>query len=92
MKANQSHGMQDIDLIDTLIGQSFHDKLSKSHLSSQSDIQTDFDTPRSNTDISPLISNDQGHYQLSRSLLCEEQHSGPEISRLFERALDENEM
>ena len=48
-KANQNHGMQDIDLIDTLIGQSFNDEISKSLSSNQSDIQTNFDTPRSNT-------------------------------------------
>ena len=39
-----------------------------------------------------LISNDQGHDQLSRSQLCKEQHSDPEISTLFERALDEKEI
>ena len=59
---------------------------------SQSDIQTNIDTPRSNTDLSPLISNDQGHDQLSRSQLCKEQHSDLKKSPLFERALEENEM
>ena len=29
---------------------------------------------------------------MSRSHLCQEQHSDPEISALFERALDENEI
>ena len=91
-KAKLNHGMQDIDLTDTLIGQSFNDEISNSLSPSQSDIQTDFDTSRSNTDHSPSISNDQGHDQLSRSQLCKEQHSDPEISPLFERALDENEI
>ena len=91
-KAKLNHGMQDIDLTDTLIGQSFNDEISKSLSPSQSDIQTDFDTSRSNIDLSPSISNDQGHDQLSRSQLCKEQHSDPEISPLFERALDENEI
>ena len=45
-KANQNHGVQDIDLIDTLIGQSFSDEISKSLSPSQSGIQTDFGTPR----------------------------------------------
>ena len=89
-KAKLNHGMQDIDLTDTLIGQSFYDEISNSLSSSQSDIQTDFDTSWSNTDLSHSISNDQGHDQLSRSQLCKEQHSDPEISPLFERALDEN--
>ena len=91
-KANQNNGMQDINLADTLIGQSFNDEISNSLSPSQSDIQTDFDTPRSSTDLSPLISNDQGNDQLSRSQLCKEQHSYPKISPLFERVLDENDM
>ena len=91
-KAKLNHGIQDIDLTDTLIGQSFNEEISNSLSPSQSGIQTDFDTSRSNTDLSPSISNDQGHDQLSRSQLCKEQHSDPEILPLFERALDENEI
>ena len=70
-RANKNHGMQDINLADTSIGQSFNDEISNSLSPSQSDIQTDFDTSRSNTGLSPSISNDQ----LSRSQLCKEQHS-----------------
>ena len=81
--------MQDINLVDTLIGQSLNDEISNSLSPRQSDIQTDFDTSRSNTDLSPSVSNDQGHDQLSRSQLCMEQHSDPEISPLFKRVLDE---
>ena len=91
-KAKQNNGIQDINLADTLKGQFFNDEISNSLSPSQSDIQTDFDIPRSNTDHSPLISNDQGHDQLSRSHLCKEQHSDPEISSLFDRVLNENEM
>ena len=91
-KAKLYHGMQDIDLTDTLIGQSFNDEISNSLSPSQSDIQTDFDTSRSNTDLTPSISNDQGHDQVSRSQLCKEQHSDPEISPLFENASDEKEV
>ena len=87
-KANQNHGIQDISLADTLIGQSSNDEISNSLSQSQSDVQSDFDTSRSTTDLSPSISNDQ----LSRSQLCKEQHSDPEITLLFDRALDENEM
>ena len=87
-KAKQNNWVQDINLADTLIGQSFNDEISNSLSPSQSDIQTDFDTSRSNLDLSPSISNDQ----LSRSQLCKEQHSDPEISSLFDRPLDENEM
>ena len=91
-KVNQRNGMQDVNLADTLIGQSFYDDISNSLSTSQFAIQTDFDTSRSNTDLSPSISNDQDHDQLSRSQLCKEQHSDPEISLLFDRDLDENEM
>ena len=78
-KANQNHRMQDSDLADTLIGQSLNDDISNSLSPSQSDIQTYFDTPRSNLDISPSIPNYQGHDQLSRPQLCKEQYSDPGI-------------
>ena len=61
-------------------------------LQSQSYIQTDFDTSMSNTELSPSISNDHVRDQLSRSQLCKEQQIDPEISPLFEKALDENEI
>ena len=86
-KVKLNDGIQDIDLTDTFIGQSFHDEISKSLSSSQ----TDFNNQRSDNDLSPSIF-DQGHDQMSRSQLCQEQHSDPEISPLFERALDENEI
>ena len=91
-KVKQNNGMHGINLADTLISQSFINEISNSLSPSQSDIQTEFDTSRSNTDLSLLILHDQGHDQLSRSQLCKEQHSDPEILPLFERALDENEM
>ena len=54
--------------------------------------QTDFNNQRSDSDISPSIVIDQGQDQMSRSQLCQEQHSDPEILPLFERALDEIEI
>ena len=93
-KAKLYDGMQDINLTDTLIGQSFNKEISTSLSPSQSDIQTDPSNPRSGSenDLSPSTSNDQGHDQLSRSQLCKEQHSDPEISPSFERALNEKEI
>ena len=93
-KAKLNHGMQDIDLTDTLIGQSFNKEISTSLSPSQSDIQTDPSNPRSGSenDLSPSNSNDQGHDQMSRSQICKEQHSDSEISPLFERAFNENEI
>ena len=81
-KAKLYDGMQDINLTDTLIGQSFNKEISTSLSPSQSDIQTDPSNPRSGSenDLSPSTSNDQGHDQLSRSQLCKEQHSDSEIS------------
>ena len=87
-KVKLNDGIQDIDLTDTFIGQSFHDEITKSLSSSQ----TDFNNQRSDNDLTPSILIDQGHDQMSRSQLCQEQHSDPEISPLFERALDENEI
>ena len=66
-KAKQNDGMQDIALTDTLIGQSFNDEISNSLSPSQSDIQADFDTSRSNTDLSlqfqmtKVMTSCQGH-------------------------------
>ena len=81
--------MQDIDLIDTLIGQSFNDEISKSLSSNQSDIQTNFDTPRSNTFTFnfkwPRL------WPAVKVTACKEQHSDLEIYSLFDSALDENE-
>ena len=45
-KSKQNNWMQDINLADTLIGQSFNDEISNSLSPSLSDIQTDFDTSR----------------------------------------------
>ena len=79
-KPNQYNGMHDINLADTLIGQSFNDEISNSLSPSQSDIQNNFDTSRLNTDHSPSISKDQDYDQLSRPQLCKEQRSESEIS------------
>ena len=49
-KAKLNHGMQDFDLTDTLIGQSFNNDILKYLSPSQSDVQTDFDTPKSDTE------------------------------------------
>ena len=54
-KANQNYEIQDINLADSLIGQSFNVEISNSLSPSESDIQTDFDTSRSNLDLSPSI-------------------------------------
>ena len=44
-------GIQDIDLTDTFIGQSFHDEISKS----LSPSQTDFNNRRSDNDFLPSV-------------------------------------
>ena len=68
-KAKLYDGMMDINLTDTLIGQSFNKEISTSLSPSQSDIQTDPSNPRSGSenDLSPSTSKDQGHDQMSRS-------------------------
>ena len=76
-KANHNYGMQDINLTDTMISQFYKDEILNSLSPTKSDIQTDFDTSRSNLDLSPSISNDQGNDRLSRSQLGKEQHSDP---------------
>ena len=56
-KAKLNDMIQDIDLTDTFIGQSFYDEISKS----LSPSQTDFNNQRSDIDLSPSILVDQGH-------------------------------
>ena len=50
-KAKLNDGIQDIDLTDTFIGQSFHDEISKS----LSPSQTDFNNQWSDSDLSPSL-------------------------------------
>ena len=52
-KVKLNHWMQDINLTDSLIAQSFNDEISSSLSPSQSGIQTDFDISRSKTVLSP---------------------------------------
>ena len=89
-KAKQNDGKQDINLTNTFIGQFFNHEISKSLSPSLSDIQTDLTHNKSVSDHSPSFSNGQGHDPLSKSQLCKKQHIDPELSPLFERALDEN--
>ena len=91
-KAKQNVGKQDIDLTNTFIGQSSNHEITKSLSPSLSDMQSDLTHNIAVSNHSPSVSNDQGHDLLSRSQLCKEQHSDPEILPLFERTLDENEI
>ena len=78
----------DIDLTDTFIGQYFNNEIKKSLDPSLSDTQTD----SSMSCHSSPRSNDQGHDTLSKSQLIQEQQTDPEISKLFFRALPEDEI
>ena len=78
----------DIDLTDTFIGQYFNNEIRKSLDPSLSDTQTD----SSMSCHSSPRSNDQGHDTLSKSQLIQEQQTDPEISKLFFRALPEDEI
>ena len=78
----------DIDLTDTFIGQYFNNEIKKSLDPSLSDTQTD----SSMSCHSSPRSNDQCHDTLSKSQLIQEQQTDPEISKLFFRALPEDEI
>ena len=75
---------QDVDLFDTIIGQSFNDQVNKTVTHSQSEKQADLSTSQ----IDPNL---QGHDTMSRSQLIQEQQNDPDISELFHGALSENE-
>ena len=71
----RTDGKQDFDLTDTFLGQSVNDEITKPLSSGLPDIQKDFHK-------SYTVSNDQGHYKMSRSQLSMEQHKDPDISAL----------
>ena len=75
-------------MTDTFIGQYFNNEIKKSLDPSLSDTQTD----SSMSCHSSPRSNDQGHDTLSKSQLIQEQQTDPEISKLFFRALPEDEI
>ena len=87
-KAILKNSNSDIDLTDTFIGQYFDNEIKKSLDPSLSDTQTD----SSMSCHSSPRSNDQGHDTLSKSQLIQEQQTDPEISKLFFRALPEDEI
>ncbi|MCG8117700.1 MAG: RNase H-like domain-containing protein [Candidatus Thiodiazotropha endolucinida] len=83
-KAKQNDGKQDFDFTDTFLGQSFNDEIRRSLSPSLPDKQTDFHENNSSFDL--------GNDKMSGSQLAIEQHKDPEISPLFERVLDEQEV
>ena len=90
-KAKQNDG--DIDLTDTFLGQSFKHEITNSLSSSLSDKQTELHNKSESSHYSAILNDQgQGHYLVSRSQLCKEQHNDPEILPLLERALDEKEI
>ena len=90
-KAKQIDG--EIDLTDTILGQSFKHEIKNSLSPSLSDKQTDFSDKSESSHYSSLLNDQgQGHDLVSRSQLCKEQHNDPEISPLFQKAFDEKEI
>ena len=84
-KAILNNENKDVELIGTIIGQSFNDKVNKTITHSLPIAQTDLST---SSQISP---NHQGHDTMSMLRLIQEQQNDPNISDLFHRALSENE-
>ena len=87
-KAILKNSNSDIDLTDTYISQYFNNEIIKSLDPSMSDTQTNSSV---SCHSSPR-SIDQGHDTLSKSQLIQEQQTDPEISKLFFRALPEDEI
>ena len=86
-KAKQNDG--EIDLTDTVLGQSFTDEIINSLSPSLSGKQTDLSDKSESSHYSSVLNDQgQGHDLVSRSQLCKEQHNDPEILPLLERALD----
>ena len=88
-KAKQNDG--DIDLTDTLLGQSFKHEITNSLSSSLSEKQTDLNDKSESSHYSSVL-NGHGHDLVSRSQLYKEQHNDPDILPLLKRAFDEKEI
>ncbi|MES9950010.1 MAG: RNase H-like domain-containing protein [Candidatus Thiodiazotropha sp.] len=91
-KAKESDDRSDFDLTDSFIGQSFRNEISKSLSSNLPETQTELNDSTLVSDHSSLILPDQGHDIKSRSQLSKEQHSDPEISPLFQKAISDVEL
>ena len=88
-KAKQNDG--DIDLTDTVLGQSFKHEKNLFRPACLTSRQT-CDKSDSSHYSSLLNDQGQGNNLVSRLQLCKEQHNDPEILLLLERAFDEKEI
>ena len=71
---------------------SHHDDGSDNLHSSISDVQANVNEQTTQTKIFSLPCDDQGHDDMSGSQLCFKQHNDPEISPLFKKPLNEDEI
>ena len=91
-KAMLTENQSDVDLTDSFIGQSFKIQITKSLSHNLFEHQTDSNDCTSISDHFPSSLVEEDHDIRSRSQLRKEQHTDPEISPLFQKAVSETNL
>ena len=91
-KAMLTENQSDFDLTDSFIGQSFKNEIIKSLSHNLPEHQTDSNDSTSVSDHFPSSLVEEGHDIRSRSQLSKEQHKDPEISPLFQKAVNKRDL
>ena len=91
-KAMLTENQSDVDLTDSLIDQSFKNKIIKSLSHNLPEHQTDSNDSTLISDHFPLSLVGEEHDIRSRSQLSKDQHKKPEISPLFQKAASETDL
>ena len=91
-KTMLTENQSDVDLADSFIGQSFKNEITKSLSHNLPEHQTDSNESTSVSDYFPLSLVEEDHDIRSRSQLSKEQHKDPEISPLFQKAVNETDL
>ena len=87
-----TENQSDVDLIDSFIGQSFKNEITKSLSHTLPEYQTESNDSTSVSDHFPLSLVEEDHDIRSRSQLNKEQHKNPEISPLFHKAVRKTDL
>ena len=91
-KATLTENQSDVDLTDSFIGQSFKNEITKSLSHNLPEHQTDSNDSTSVSDHFPSSLVEEDHDIRSKSQLSKEQHKDPEISPLFQKAVNERDL
>ena len=91
-KAMVTENQSDVDLTDSVIGQSFKNEITRSLSHNLFEHQTDSNDCTSASDHFPSSLVEKDHDIRSRSQESAEQHKDPEISPLFQKTVSETDL